>query len=254
MLKKFPEEDFIKLHAVQNLFAPSFVVLHMYISTLLLASSHAMLDGLIEPESHTDHSPAHSIGNVHSPTNEVQQEISTEDRTSLPSEQTVAKEAHIQSSILEDIGNAATIFSQDPILTNMRTRRVNAPSLNRSESSRYPVYLLSLRNKGRIVAKAKLVTTNGKQEIGGSMLGKEYVGIYVEGFENVDSRNKGDELTPRPIFKIRTLIDAIGYTIPWPRSHVKKATSSNLKQPSDVTFQGRSEAAMERGAGMGNKA
>uniref|UniRef100_K3YEH6 Uncharacterized protein n=1 Tax=Setaria italica TaxID=4555 RepID=K3YEH6_SETIT len=50
-------------------------------------------------------------------------------------------------------------------------------------------------NKGRIVAKVKLSPTDGKLEIGGSMLGKEYVGVYVEGLEN-DSRNKGDELIP----------------------------------------------------------
>ncbi|RCV45416.1 hypothetical protein SETIT_9G452300v2 [Setaria italica] len=115
-----------------------------------------------------------------------------------------------------------------------RTRRVKGPSLNWSESSRYPVYLLSLRNKGRIVAKAKLVTTDGKRETGGRMLGKEYVGVNVEGLENVEN--------------------AIGYSIPWPRSHVKKATSSNLKQPDDVTFQGRSEATMDRGARTGNEA
>uniref|UniRef100_K3YYI1 Uncharacterized protein n=1 Tax=Setaria italica TaxID=4555 RepID=K3YYI1_SETIT len=40
---------------------------------------------------------------------------------------------------------------------------------------------------------------------------------------------------------------AIGYVIAWPHSHVKKATSTNLKQLGDITFQGRSEAAMERG-------
>nr|TKW28074.1 hypothetical protein SEVIR_3G300300v2 [Setaria viridis] len=173
MLKKFPEEDFIK----------------------------------------------EMVADLH----DDEQETSTQDRTSLPSEQTVAKEAHIQSSIHEGNGNAATNFSQDPILTYMRTRRVKNPSLNRSESSRYPVYLLSLRNKGRIVA-------------------KEYVGIYVQGLENVDRRNKGHELIPRPIFDICTLID------------MKKATSTNLKQLGDVTFQGRSEAAMERGARTDNEA
>ncbi|RCV38137.1 hypothetical protein SETIT_8G118300v2 [Setaria italica] len=120
--------------------------------------------------------------------------------------------------------------------------------------NRYPVHLLSLRNKGRIVANAKLVTTDAKRDIGGSVLGKEYVGVYVEDLENVDSRNKGDELIPRPIYDICTLIDAIGYVIAWPRSHVKKATSTNLKKPSDVTFQGRSEAAMETGARTGNEA
>ncbi|RCV18326.1 hypothetical protein SETIT_3G291900v2 [Setaria italica] len=127
------------------------------------------------------------------------------------------------------------------VLFMKRTRRVKNPSLNRSESSRYPVYLLSLRNKGRIVAKV-------------NVLGKEYVGIYVQGLENVDRRNKGHELIPRPIFDICTLIDVIGYTIRWPRSHVKKATSTNLKQLGDVTFQGRSEAAMERGARTDNEA
>ncbi|XP_072148889.1 uncharacterized protein [Setaria viridis] len=35
---------------------------------------------------------------------------------------------------------------------------------------------------------------------------------------------------------------------------VKKATSTNLKQLGDITFQGRSEAAMERGARTGNEA
>ncbi|XP_072148880.1 uncharacterized protein [Setaria viridis] len=140
------------------------------------------------------------------------------------------------------------------VLFMKRARRVKAPNLCRSESSRYPVYLLSLRNKGRIVANAKLVTIDAKRDIGGSVLGKEYVGVYVEGLENVDSRNKGDELIPRPVSDIRTLIDAIGYVIAWPHSHVKKATSTNLKQLGDITFQGRSEAAMERGARTGNEA
>jgi hypothetical protein len=84
----------------------------------------------------------------------------------------------------------------------------------------YAVYLLSLRNKGRVVAKGKLVTNNATQEFGGVILGKEYFGVYVEGLENVDSRNKGDELIPRHMFEIRTLTDAIVYIIPWPRSHV----------------------------------
>ncbi|RCV38102.1 hypothetical protein SETIT_8G115300v2 [Setaria italica] len=125
------------------------------------------------------------------------------------------------------------------VLFMKRTRRDKAPCL----CCRYPVYLLSLRNKGRIVAKAKLVTTDAKRDIGGSVLGKEYVG-----------RNKGDELIPRPIYDICTLIDAIGYVIAWPRSHVKKVTSTNLKKSIDVTFQGRSEVAIDKGARTGNEA
>nr|TKV96840.1 hypothetical protein SEVIR_9G455966v2 [Setaria viridis] len=50
MLKRFPEEDVIKE---------------------MVADLHDDEDGLLEPERHTDHSPAHSLGNMHSPTNEV---------------------------------------------------------------------------------------------------------------------------------------------------------------------------------------
>jgi hypothetical protein len=55
------------------------------------------------------------------------------------------------------------------------------------------VYLISLRNKGRAVAKGKLVTNDSKRVIGGSVLGTEFVGVYVDGIENIADGNKGDE-------------------------------------------------------------
>jgi hypothetical protein len=69
------------------------------------------------------------------------------------------------------------------------------------------------------VAKGKLVTTDSRREILGTKLRKEYSGVYVEGLENVERGNKGDEI-PRPFDQIRTIIDAIGYVIPWPTTHV----------------------------------
>jgi hypothetical protein len=45
---------------------------------------------------------------------------------------------------------------------------------------------------------------------------KEYIGVYVEGLENADIRNKGDELIPKPNFELHTLIDDTGYFILWP--------------------------------------
>jgi hypothetical protein len=70
------------------------------------------------------------------------------------------------------------------------------------------------------VAKGKLVTTDSQKEILGTKLGSEYCGVYVEGLENIERGNKGDEEVPRPFEKIRTLIDALGYVIPWPTTHV----------------------------------
>jgi len=66
-----------------------------------------------------------------------------------------------------------------------------------------------------VAAKGTLKTTDSKRVIGGSMLGTEFVGVYVDGIEN-----KGDEQLPRPLYSIHTLIDAIGFIIPWPKSHV----------------------------------
>jgi len=121
-----------------------------------------------------------------------------------------------------DKSDAGTNLRSDTIQTNMRSRRVKAPSLNRSESCEMEVYLISLRNKGRVVVKGTLKTTDSKRVIGGSMLGTEFVGVYVDGIEN-----KGDEELPRPLYSICTLIDAVGFIIPWPKSHVKKVMSSN---------------------------
>ena len=85
------------------------------------------------------------------------------------------------------------------------------------------VYLISLRNKGRVAAKGTLKTTDSKRVIGGSMLGTEFVGVYVDGIEN-----KGDEELPRPLYSICTLIDDVGFIIPWPKSHVSSLFCSLL--------------------------
>jgi hypothetical protein len=87
------------------------------------------------------------------------------------------------------------------------------------------------------VAKGKLVTTDSRKEILGAW--NRILGVFVEGLENIERCNKGDEVIPRPFDKIRTLIDAIGYVIPWPTTHVSliffsfeivhvSVTSSNL--------------------------
>ncbi|XP_039855812.1 uncharacterized protein LOC120713919 [Panicum virgatum] len=176
----------------------------------------------METECDTEKSPEHSSGNDNSPSIDAQQAPvqinngATEDHTSLSNEQRIAKEGHA------DKGDAGTNLRSDTIQTNMRSRRVKAPSLNRSESCEMEVYLISLRNKGRVAAKGTLKTTDSKRVIGGSMLGTEFVGVYVDRIEN-----KGDEELPRPLYSICTLMDAVGFIIPWPKSHVKKVMSSN---------------------------
>ncbi|XP_008645629.2 uncharacterized protein [Zea mays] len=120
-----------------------------------------------------------------------------------------------------------TDLPSDPILHNMRTRRVQAASMGISESRQKQVYLISLINKGRVVAKGKLVTTDSQREILGAKLGPEYCGVLVEGLENIELGNNIGEEVPRPSNQIRTLIDVIGYVIPWPITHVKQARSSS---------------------------
>jgi hypothetical protein len=70
------------------------------------------------------------------------------------------------------------------------------------------------------VAEGKLVTTDSQREILGTKLGTYYSGVYTEGLENIEHGNKGDEEVPRPFHQIRTLIDVVGYVIPWLTTHV----------------------------------
>jgi hypothetical protein len=79
------------------------------------------------------------------------------------------------------------------------------------------VYLISLRNHCKVVAKGKLVTRDSTRSLAGTVLGKEYVGVYVDA---LDSGNNGDEMLPRPFYSVITMKDAIGFVIAWPRSHV----------------------------------
>ncbi|WVZ58609.1 hypothetical protein U9M48_008862 [Paspalum notatum var. saurae] len=72
------------------------------------------------------------------------------------------------------------------------TRRVKAPKQNGQDSQR-EVYLLSMIYKGSFVAKGKLVTTYSKRVIGESMLGSEFVRVYVDALVNAGNGNNGDE-------------------------------------------------------------
>lgn len=67
------------------------------------------------------------------------------------------------------------------------------------------------------MAKGNLVTTDANRRISGTVLGKEFVGVYVDALEN---RNNGDEMLPRPFYDIKTMSDAVGFVVAWPRSHV----------------------------------
>ena len=71
------------------------------------------------------------------------------------------------------------------------------------------------------------MTTDSQREILGAKLGPEYCGVLVEGLENIELGNIIDEEVPRPSNQIRTLIDAIGYVIPWPITHVSFFFISN---------------------------
>lgn len=82
------------------------------------------------------------------------------------------------------------------------------------------VYLFSLRSKDKVVAKGHLVTTDSRRMIFGNKLGKDFFGVHVDGLENLTRGNTGEEVLPRPYESIRTIRDAIGYVIAWPRTHV----------------------------------
>jgi hypothetical protein len=67
------------------------------------------------------------------------------------------------------------------------------------------------------VAKGKLVTSDSTQSIAGTVLGKGFVGVYVDA---IGDGNNGDEMLPRPFHSIKTMSDAIGFVVAWPTMHV----------------------------------
>ncbi|XP_066388445.1 uncharacterized protein [Miscanthus floridulus] len=129
----------------------------------------------------------------------------------------VAKVAHIDNQGQADKGSKGLTFPRTSIMTNIRSQRIIAPACNQSRSSQLEVYLISLRNHYKVVAKGKLVTSDSTQSIAGTVLGKEFVGVYVDA---LGDGNSGDEMLPRPFHSIKTMSDAIGFVVAWPSSHV----------------------------------
>ncbi|WVZ49708.1 hypothetical protein U9M48_001040 [Paspalum notatum var. saurae] len=151
-------------------------------------------------------------------------------QTSIHAEQTIGKEAHTEKHGPVENGSTGATLPPDSTMTSMGTRRVKAPEQN-GQASQREVYLLSMMYKGRFVAKGKLVTTDSKRVIGESMLGSEFVGVYVDALVNAAYGNNGEEELPRPLYEVKTLRDAIDYVIAWPRSHVKiRKTSAETQK------------------------
>lgn len=71
------------------------------------------------------------------------------------------------------------------------------------------VYLISLRNKVKVVAKGKIETADSTRNIRGTVLGNEFVGVYVDDLENIGNGNCGDEMLPRSFFDIKTVRDVV---------------------------------------------
>ncbi|KAL6883804.1 hypothetical protein ACP4OV_011218 [Aristida adscensionis] len=79
-----------------------------------------------------------------------------------------------------------------------------------------------LRNEGKTVAKGELVSTHSTCTIFEEKLGANFYAVYVTVLENISRGNTGQDNLPRPFQQIIKVIDAIGYVIAWPWTHVKR--------------------------------
>ena len=80
------------------------------------------------------------------------------------------------------------------------------------------------------------MTTDCTRVILGTMLGNDFLGVYVHALENITKGNTGDEILPRPTEDIRTIKDAVGYVIAWPRTHVSFVLCNARKIKDDVGY------------------
>lgn len=88
-----------------------------------------------------------------------------------------------------------------------------------SQKKHGTVFLLSMnsRNKRVAVAKGIMHSKDNAYMVGGDMLGFPFYGIMVQEVSHL-----GSERLPRPYGNFKTVEDAIGHCIAWPRTHVRK--------------------------------
>ncbi|TVU51665.1 hypothetical protein EJB05_03105, partial [Eragrostis curvula] len=199
------------------------------------SSQHESSDNVDYDHNGSDRNHEETNANVHSPTHSEQRSCApmyaaTEEdyaQPSLPREHMNAKKKQTESHKQADQGYAIADLPRHSLVMNKGSRRVNPPGPNRSKTGNIEVYLFSLRTKDKVLAKGQLVTTDSRRVILGHMLGSDFFGVHVDGLENLSRGNTGEETLPRPYEQIRTIRDAVGYVIAWPRTHVKKLKSSS---------------------------
>lgn len=77
------------------------------------------------------------------------------------------------------------------------------------------LYSTRKRKQGQVVVVGNLISRDTTHEIGGTVLGDGYYAVAVHYLNNVE-----DERLPRPHGDLKTLEDAVGMCVAWPRTHV----------------------------------
>uniref|UniRef100_J3KU76 Transposase Tnp1/En/Spm-like domain-containing protein n=1 Tax=Oryza brachyantha TaxID=4533 RepID=J3KU76_ORYBR len=134
-------------------------------------------------------------------------------------ESNAVKKARGKKCTKEMCGKATKEGSKASSLSDKEAMKTWKKVLKQNRSKQMKaVLLLSMNSKDQVVAVGNLISRNMTHVVGGSILGDEYYCVVVHSLTDAAE----DEILPRPYDHIRTLEDAVGCCIAWPRKHVKR--------------------------------
>lgn len=146
---------------------------------------------------------------------------------SVPNDNIAFRESQVtrSSDLNQELNNGSLSLDKEMSDKETQSKQQQQSKLQQNKQKTVLLYSTRKRKLGQVVAVGNLISRDTTHEIGGTVLGDGYYAVAVHYLNNVE-----DERLPRPHGDLKTLEDAVGMCVAWPRTHLKRVKPTTEKR------------------------
>ncbi|XP_020398168.1 uncharacterized protein [Zea mays] len=146
---------------------------------------------------------------------------------SVPTDNITFRESQVtrSSDLNQELNNGSLSPDKEMSDKETQSKQQQQSKLQQNKQKTVLLYSTRKRKQGQVVAVGNLISRDTTHEIGGTVLGDGYYAVAVHYLNNVE-----DERLPRPHGDLKTLEDAVGMCVAWPRTHLKRVKPTTEKR------------------------
>ncbi|XP_035822447.1 uncharacterized protein [Zea mays] len=146
---------------------------------------------------------------------------------SVPNDNIAFRESQVtrSSDLNQELNNGSLSLDKEMSDKETQSKQQQQSKLQQNKQKTVLLYSTRKRKLGQVFAVGNLISRDTTHEIGGTVLGDGYYAVAVHYLNNVE-----DERLPRPHGDLKTLEDAVGMCVAWPRTHLKRVKPTTEKR------------------------